>query len=110
MQAFADAYHAAGPPEDLVIDVNELALHFRLMNMVKTEEMLSQVMPWLSEDGPHGRLFWKDVKTYNDEQILQDFGFKVGLSVLYNKIVLWSKRGDTYWAEFEKWAERVKPA
>jgi len=104
VRAFADAYHETGAPP---LDAEELIVHFRLTNASSTGSLLGMALPWLSEKHPQGRPFWKAVKAYNDQPIISNFGLKFGVSMLYNKVLLWSLREDAYWATLEQWGKRV---
>lgn len=104
MHCFADAYHATGAEP---FDVEELILQYRLAMLSNTCQMLGMTMPYLSEKHPQGRPFWKNIKSYKDEQIRSVFALKFGVSMLYNKVVLMSLRLDTYWESLMIWVKRM---
>merc|ERR1712190_354689 len=93
MHCFADAHNSTGAPE---IDVDELILHYRLTMSASACQMLGMVLPYLSQKHPQGRPFWKDIKKYNDDKIRDIFVVKFGFSMLYNRVVLLSLRGEAY--------------
>uniref|UniRef100_A0A7S1F3P4 Uncharacterized protein n=1 Tax=Noctiluca scintillans TaxID=2966 RepID=A0A7S1F3P4_NOCSC len=101
IQAFADAYHEAGGPN---LDVEELILRWRLSFASGLQAMLPMVIPFLSEKHPQGRSFWKGIRAYNDDAIISNFTLNFGVSMLYNRVVLWSLRGETYLASIEAWS------
>jgi len=104
IQTFVDTYHETGAPQ---VDVDEVLMRWRLSKAVVVESQLAMVLPFLSEKHPQGRPFWKDVQSYRDDKIISNFGLKFGVSMLYNGIVLWSLRGDTYWESVEAWAKKM---
>jgi len=105
MQAFADAYNATGAPQ---IDAEELVLHLRLMMSVSACQMFGMCLLFLSEKHPLGRPFWKGVKAYNEDKIRADFATKFGISILYNRVVLLSLRGEVYRKSMVDWAKRIE--
>jgi len=101
IQAFADDYHEAGGPH---LDVEELILRWRLSFASGLQAMLPMVIPFLSEKHPQGRSFWKGIRAYNDDAIISNFTLNFGVSMLYNRVVLWSLRGEKYLASIEAWS------
>ena len=49
-----------------------------------------------------------EVKAYNDDKIRADFATKFSVSMLYNKVVLWSLRTDEYCDSIMAWKDKME--
>lgn len=106
IRAFADAYHETGAP---AVDVDELIVQYRVAMSASTFQMMATCLQFISERHPLGKPFWKDVKQYTDDKIRSDFGTKFTVSMLYNKVVLMSLRGEAYCKSMQDWVKRACP-
>lgn len=97
VRCWLDAYHATGAPK---LDFEELVMQYRCVSCVGIYGTFASARQFANAGSKEG--LWDWVKAWNDDYIRQDFGLKFNIGMLYNRALLWSLRGDTYYAAYEK--------
>jgi len=90
---WADAYHETGAPK---LDVKELIFKYRIATCVSANGIFASANSINSAPETVEKI--KGCPAYQSEEVLsQEFHFRFGLGMLYNRIQLFALKGDTYW-------------
>jgi len=106
VQVWVDAYHAQGAPK---VDLKEVLLRYRLSTCINSYSIFSGVSQYTSPQGIEGsKAMFAGLEAWNCAAIRANFGMKFQFSMVYNRIMLFAMKGDTYWNAVTELLKRKK--
>jgi hypothetical protein len=97
---WADAYHETGAPR---LDIQELIFRYRLALCVSGYGIMSQCNTWNS---PDNKAALAKCSAYNCDEIRADFATRFGMSMIFNRIMMFVLKGDTYWSACDEFVKK----
>merc|ERR1711920_975723 len=95
IRIWADAYHATGAPK---LDVEELLLRYRLSTCINSYAIFSSCNQHAAPQAIEGsKAMFATLEAWNCDAIRADFGWRFQFGMLFNRIHLFTLKGDVYW-------------
>lgn len=95
IRIWADAYHATGAPK---LDVQELLFRYRLSTCISSYGIFSSCNQHTTPQAiERSKAMFATLQGWNCDAIRADFGWRFQFGMLFNRILLFTLKGDVYW-------------